>query len=225
MPGHGVGTNQCRRRWLRVSFVSTTVNAARCVYPNRASSCAVSDALAGRAGGAPIEAISASADAREPADGDTATLLFPSVGVTRGAEQMAVARRAGAPIHGMAGRATRTGTWKDRRSVVTGVLAPTTGIRVGFPFPFELRLRYALAGTALVFTAELANRGDGPFPYAFGLHPYLRAPLSDAAARGDWTVLLPGGTRLRSSDSSRTIERAPAAAGPWPYPIRSCRAR
>ena len=112
----------------------------------------------------------------------------------------------------MAGRATRTGTWEaiDAQSV-TGVLVPTTGIRTGFPFSFELRLRYALQGTALVFTSELANRGDEPFPYAFGLHPYLRAPVGGESARGDCTVRLPGGTRLRSSDSWRTIERAPAA--------------
>ena len=81
----------------------------------------------------------------------------------------------------------------DDRSV-TGVLAPTTAIRAGFPFSFELRLRYALEGTALVFSAELANRGDEPFPYAFGLHPYLRAPLGGASGRSNCKVRLPAGS-------------------------------
>ena len=116
------------------------------------------------------------------------------------------------PQHGWA----RDAYWHveavDDRSI-TGVLTPTTGIRAGFPFSFELKLRYALAGTTLVFTAELANRGDEPFPYAFGLHPYLRAPLGDASAgRSNCKLQLPAGIRLRSSDSWRTIERAQAAA-------------
>jgi len=171
--------------------------------------------VAGRAGGAPIEAIAAPVDAREPADRRYGNpVLFPSVGVTHGAEPDRWShggRLLPMPQHGLA----RDAYWHveafDDQSI-TGVLAPTTGIRAGFPFSFELRLRYALAGTALVFTAELANRGDEPFPYAFGLHPYLRAPLGDAAGRNNCKVELPAGIRLRSSDSWRTIERAPAAA-------------
>ena len=140
--------------------------------------------VAGRAGGAPIEAIFSPADAREPADRRHGNpVLFPSVGVTHGVEADRWShggRLLPMPQHGWA----RDGYWHveaiDDRSV-TGVLAPTTGIRAGFPFSFELRLRYALEGTALVFSAELANRGDEPFPYAFGLHPYLRAPLGGAS--------------------------------------------
>ena len=171
--------------------------------------------VAGRAGGAPIEAIFSPADAREPADRRHGNpVLFPSVGVTHGAEADRWShggRLLPMPQHGWA----RDGYWHveaiDDRSV-TGVLAPTTGIRAGFPFSFELRLRYALEGTALVFSAELANRGDEPFPYAFGLHPYLRAPLGGASGRSNCKVRLPAGIRLRSSDSWRAIERAPVAA-------------
>jgi len=169
----------------------------------------------GRAGGAPVEAIFSPADAREPADRRHGNpVLFPSVGVTHGAEADRWShggRLLPMPQHGWA----RDGYWHveaiDDRSV-TGVLAPTTGIRTGFPFSYELRLRYALAGTALVLSAELANRGDEPFPYAFGLHPYLRAPIAGTSARANCKVRLPAGVRLRSSDSWRTIERTPAAA-------------
>ena len=95
---------------------------------------------------------------------------------------------------------------------MTGLLVPPTGVRAGFPFPFELRLRYALEGTALVLSAELANRGDAPFPHAFGLHPYLRAPLGASSSRAACRVRLPAGVRLQSSDAWRTITRAPAPA-------------
>jgi galactose mutarotase-like enzyme len=171
--------------------------------------------VAGRAGGAPIEAMFSPADAREPADRRHGNpILFPSVGVTHGAETDRWShggRLLTMPQHGWA----RDAYWHveaiDARSV-TGVLAPTTGIRSGFPFSFDLRLRYALEGTALVLSAELANRGDEPFPYAFGLHPYLRAPLVAASGRANCKVRLPAGVRLRSSDSWRTIERAPVTA-------------
>ena len=183
--------------------------------------------VAGRAGGAPIEAIAAPVDAREPADRRYGNpVLFPSVGVTHGAEPDRWShggRLLPMPQHGLA----RDAYWHveafDDQSI-TGVLAPTTGIRAGFPFSFELRLRYALAGAALVFTAELANRGDEPFPYAFGL---TRTCARRSATRraGRLQGRLPAGIRLRSSDSWRTIERAPAAAAPSPHRIRSCQAR
>jgi galactose mutarotase-like enzyme len=171
--------------------------------------------VAGRNGGAPVDVIFSPDGAREPADRRHGNpVLFPSVGVTHGVEADRWSHGGRAlpmPQHGWA----RDGYWHveaiDDRSV-TGLLVPTTGIRAGFPFPFELRLRYALEGAALVLSGEISNRGDEPFPYAFGLHPYLRAPLANGAARGDCRVRLPAGVRLRSSDSWRTIERAPAAA-------------
>lgn len=84
-----------------------------------------------------------------------------------------------------------------------------TGFKASFPFAFELRLRYALEGGALVLSAELANLDATPFPYALGFHPYLLAPLA-GGARERCRVRLPAGTRLTSSDSWRTIGRAAA---------------
>lgn len=149
---------------------------------------------------------------REPADRRYGNpVLFPSVGVTHGAEPDRWShggRLLPMPQHGWARDAYWHVETKDARSV-TGVLVPPTGVRLGFPFPFELRLRYALESGALVLATELSNRGDAPFPYALGFHPYLLAPVASGASRGDCQVRLPGGLRLRSSDSWRTIERAP----------------
>jgi galactose mutarotase-like enzyme len=171
---------------------------------------------AARAGGAqPADVIFGPPDGREPADRRYGNpVLFPSVGATYGAEAdrwSHEGRLFTMQQHGWA----RDAYWHvddiDDQSVGAH-LVPTTGLRASFPFPFELRLRYALDGRALSLSAELRNHGDAAFPYALGFHPYLRAPLRAAGTRGDCRVRLPAATRLRSPDSWRTIERTPAVA-------------
>ena len=168
----------------------------------------------GRAGGAPIELVYGPPGRASRPTGVTATRCCSRrSGVTFGAEADRWAHDGRAlPMqqHGWA----RDAYWHveaiDERSV-TGVLVPTTGIRAGFPFGFELRLRYALEDDALALDAELANRGDEGFPYALGFHPYLRAPLAGGTRR-DCRVRLPAGVRLQSADSWRTITRDAAQA-------------
>jgi galactose mutarotase-like enzyme len=170
---------------------------------------------AGLPDGRRVEVIYGPAGAREPADRRYGNpVLFPAVGLSHGtlpnswdhdgrALQMAQ--------HGWA----RDLYWHvdaaDARSV-TGLLVPTTEMRAAYPFDFELRVRYALEGSTLVLTASLLNKGDKSFPYALGFHPYLRAPLLDGGRRDDCVVSLPGGVRLLSDDSWRTMTRVPEAA-------------
>jgi galactose mutarotase-like enzyme len=162
----------------------------------------------GGAGNRVVDVVYAPAGEREPDDRRYGNpVLFPSVGVTSGAEPDRWTYRGRAmPMqqHGWA----RDAYWHveaiDEGSV-TGVLVPTTGIRAAFPFAFELRLRYAIEASGLALTAEVANRGDEAFPYALGFHPYLTA---SPHAR----VALPGGVRLRSDDGWRSITRAPSPA-------------
>jgi galactose mutarotase-like enzyme len=160
------------------------------------------------AGSRVVDAVYAPAGEREPDDRRYGNpVLFPSVGVTSGAEPDRWTYRGRAmPMqqHGWA----RDAYWHVEAiddGSVTGVLVPTTGIRAAFPFAFELRLRYAIEASGLALTAEVANRGDEAFPYALGFHPYLTA---SPRAR----VRLPQGVRLRSDDGWRTIARAPSPA-------------
>ena len=166
----------------------------------------------GQAGGRPVAAVFAPAGGGEPPDRRYGNpVLFPAAGVTYGPEEARWSwkgRTLPMQQHGWA----RDAYWHvealDARSV-TGLLIPSTGFKASFPFAFELRLRYALEGGALVLSAELANLDATPFPYALGFHPYLLAPLA-GGARERCRVRLPAGTRLTSSDSWRTIGRAAA---------------
>jgi galactose mutarotase-like enzyme len=82
-------------------------------------------------------------------------------------------------------------------------------VALAYPFPFTLRLRYSLQDGVLRLDGEVANTGAEPLPYAFGFHPYLRAPLASAGARKACSVAIPQGTRLRTTDEWTTATRSP----------------
>ncbi len=61
--------------------------------------------------------------------------------------------------------------------------------RLGNPFSFDARIRYALDGATLDVTLDVTNAGQCALPFGLGLHPYLpRTPdvTLQAAARAIW---------------------------------------
>jgi galactose mutarotase-like enzyme len=159
------------------------------------------------------QVISGPRGAREPADRRYGNpVLFPSVGLTTGARPHHW-EHDGQSLqmqpHGWA----RDLYWhveeSDARSI-TAVLTPTIGMRIAFPFDFELRLRYALSGPSLILDTTIINTGKVPFPYALGFHPYLRAPLGGTRER--CSIALPKGVRLQTTDNWKTSSRTDAPA-------------
>jgi galactose mutarotase-like enzyme len=154
----------------------------------------------------------------EPADRRYGNpVLFPAVGVSNGS-QADHWDRAGAslpmPPHGWA----RNVYWQIDRleaRVLSAVVLPHPGFRLGFPFDFQVRMTYTLEPNGLVLDTEIKNTGGEAFPYALGFHPYLRAPLGASpspGARERCLVRVPAATRLTTGDGWRTITRAPEAA-------------
>jgi galactose mutarotase-like enzyme len=97
----------------------------------------------------------------------------------------------------------------DSRSI-SALCTPTMNARLAFPFDFELRLRYTLAGPSLILDTTLTNTGGVPFPYSLGFHPYLRAPL--AGKREGCKIALPKGVRLKTTDNWKTAQPSDFAA-------------
>lgn len=166
-------------------------------------------------GGRPVELLHAPPVDREPADRRYGNpVLFPAVGVSNGSRPDSWDHRGHAlpmPPHGWA----RNVYWQVERietTSLTALLVPHPGFRLGFPFDFELRLTYRLEGGALTLESTLVNSGPSTFPYAYGFHPYLRAPLLPGGARERCVVRVPAGTRLQSSDGWRTVMREAAPA-------------
>ncbi len=165
--------------------------------------------------GKPVEIIYTPPGDVEPADRRYGNpILFPAVGVSNGSRNDAWDHAGAAlamPPHGWA----RNVYWQiteQTESALTAVCLPNPGFRLGFPFDFELRLRYRFEAGALVAETTIANTGQAAFPYALGFHPYLHAPLGAGGRRADCDVALPAGTRLQSSDAWRTITRQAEAA-------------
>lgn len=52
-----------------------------------------------------------------------------------------------------------------------------TGGGDGWPWPYEVTLNAAVAGTTLHLRLVLANRSDGPMPAGIGLHPWFVQPV------------------------------------------------
>jgi galactose mutarotase-like enzyme len=168
----------------------------------------------GLGGGRRVAAIHGPPGPLEPVDRRYGNpVLFPSVGLSHGSQPDSWEHNGRDLLmqqHGWA----RDLYWQveaaDARSV-TGILVPTNGMRVAFPFPFTLRLRYSVEGRTLALDATLTNSGQTAFPYALGFHPYLRAPLG-GAGRDRCQIDLPGGLRLQTADSWRTLTRGAVTA-------------
>ncbi len=61
-------------------------------------------------------------------------------------------------------------------------LVDTAATRAQFPFAFRLDLELRLEPSALAITVVVANPGERPLPFAFGLHPYFAVSSLAAAA-------------------------------------------
>jgi galactose mutarotase-like enzyme len=151
--------------------------------------------------------------AREPLDRRYGNpVLFPSVGVSNGSRLHHWDHQGQSLLmqqHGW----VRDLYWhveeSDARSI-TGLLTPTMGMRVAFPFDFEMRLRYSVSGPSLVLDTTISNTGKEPFPYALGFHPYLRAPVG--GKREACKVALPKGVRLQTADNWKSAQKSDFAA-------------
>jgi galactose mutarotase-like enzyme len=105
----------------------------------------------------------------------------------------------GLPIHGLLAAAPGWQVLRSDSSDGGGTIAVRfdfgahQGLMRAFPFPHEIGLEVALAGSTLTISTSVAATGDGPVPVSFGFHPYFRLPGLD---RAGWEVELPVSERL-----------------------------
>lgn len=118
---------------------------------------------------------------------DTAPILFPIVGWTRGSSVSVEGRRYPLGLHGFArNRAFRVlEQWPSH--VLLG-LDSDEETRAQYPFDFALEVEHALDGAALTTRLTVRNTGARAMPYACGLHPGLRWPF-DGGEPGDYEIV------------------------------------
>ena len=108
---------------------------------------------------------------------DTAPILFPVVGRTRGAQITVDGRAYPLGLHGFARDLDfAVGEhWPDHVRLVAASDAQTRAL---YPFDWELEVEHALDGPTLTTRLTVRNKGAAPMPYACGLHPGFRWPFA-----------------------------------------------
>ncbi len=112
---------------------------------------------------------------------ETAPLLFPVVGWTRGGQVRVGGKTYPLGLHGFA-RSRRFELMEQERGRVRLQLVSDAGTRALYPFDFALTIEHRLSEHALETVMEVANAGREPMPYACGVHPGFRWPFAGGMA-------------------------------------------
>lgn len=101
-----------------------------------------------------------------------APILFPVAGGFRGDGYRLDGEWYPMPKHGF----VRKLPWRVAEQAADSVTFAISDKNPGFPFDYELRASYALAGDTLTVTYEVRNTGDKPFWYSIGSHEGYATP-------------------------------------------------
>jgi galactose mutarotase-like enzyme len=102
-------------------------------------------------------------------------VLFPSPGPLTGDRFERGGHSGSMKQHGFA----RNLPWQARvhedadAARATLELQSSDATRAMYPWSFQLALTFAVRGTSLRMDVSVANTGDEPMPFAFGIHPYF----------------------------------------------------
>jgi galactose mutarotase-like enzyme len=99
-----------------------------------------------------------------------APVLFPTCGWSRDGAIRIAGKSCPMPVHGFAAQSLFSAA-QTSADEIRFTLSDSVETRAHYPFAFELSIAYRLAPDALHVEIAVANSGDGPMPYACGLHP------------------------------------------------------
>ena len=118
---------------------------------------------------------------------DTAPILFPVVGWTRGSRIVVDGQDFPLGLHGFARSKTFEVLEQWPSHVRLGLVA-SDETRALYPFDWALEVEYALSATGLSTRLTVRNDGPSAMPYACGLHPGFRWPFAGGDF-GDYEIL------------------------------------
>ncbi|HEY1736145.1 MAG TPA: aldose 1-epimerase family protein, partial [Methylovirgula sp.] len=114
---------------------------------------------------------------------ETAPILFPVVGWTRGSEVRVGDRTYPLGLHGFARHQTFELVEKSP-NIVRLCLRSGIETRRLYPFDFALTVEHRLTEESFETRLTVENTGVTPMPYACGVHPGFRWPFEDGGADG-----------------------------------------
>ena len=110
-----------------------------------------------------------------------APILFPIVGVLKDGEAESAEGTISIARHGLA-RLNQFEVVEQSPSSVTLQLKSTEETRKSYPYDFELKLIFSVAGDTLTQTYEVTNPANVVLPFTLGAHPAFNIPIPGVEA-------------------------------------------
>ena len=110
-----------------------------------------------------------------------APMLFPIVGVLKAGEAESAEGTFSLARHGLA-RLNQFEVVEQSPSSVTLRLKSTEETRKAYPYDFELKLIFSVAGDTLTQTYEITNPANVVLPFTLGAHPAFNIPIPSVEA-------------------------------------------
>ena len=110
-----------------------------------------------------------------------APILFPIVGVLKDGKADSAEGTVSLARHGLA-RLNQFEVVEKSDSTVTLQLKNTEETRKSYPYDFELKLIFSVAGDTLTQTYEVTNPGNVVLPFTLGAHPAFNIPVPGVEA-------------------------------------------
>lgn len=110
-----------------------------------------------------------------------APILFPIVGVLKDSKAESAEGTISLARHGLA-RLNQFEVVEQSPSSVTLQLKSTEETRKSYPYDFELKLIYSVAGDTLTQTYEVTNPANVVLPFTLGAHPAFNIPIPGVEA-------------------------------------------
>lgn len=110
-----------------------------------------------------------------------APILFPIVGVLKDGEAESAEGTISLARHGLA-RLNQFEVVEKSDSSVTLQLKSTEETRMSYPYDFELKLIFSVAGDTLTQTYEITNPANVVLPFTLGAHPAFNIPIPSVEA-------------------------------------------
>ena len=110
-----------------------------------------------------------------------APILFPIVGVLKDGEAESAEGTISLARHGLA-RLNQFEVVEQSLSSVTLQLKSTEETRKAYPYDFELKLIFSVAGDTLTQTYEITNPANVVLPFTLGAHPAFNIPIPSVEA-------------------------------------------
>lgn len=110
-----------------------------------------------------------------------APILFPIVGVLKNGKAESAEGTISLARHGLA-RLNQFEVVEQSTSSVTLQLKSTEETRKSYPYDFELKLIFSVAGDTLTQTYEVTNPANVVLPFTLGAHPAFNIPIPSVEA-------------------------------------------